>query len=262
MIATMIVVSNRKHLGPFVAPLELRIMGWLATAVMAAAVLTMFGYNVTNTGAATTLTGSKFADTLTGGTGADTLVGGTGADSLVGGDGNDLFVVALAADLATGEVITGGNGTDELRFISTVAASTLTLTSGVAVERVVIGTGTAAAAVTTATTAINVSAAALTSAVTLVGNAGINTLTGGSGGDSLDGGAGNDILVGGAGADTLTGGLGNDTFTVASGTDSITDLNGGCCPQSDIVQLHENPRCPGVCQKGVEMNRRDHRRKS
>jgi Mn2+/Fe2+ NRAMP family transporter len=42
MIATMIVVSNRKHLGPFIAPLGLKIMGWLATAVMAVAALAMF----------------------------------------------------------------------------------------------------------------------------------------------------------------------------------------------------------------------------
>ena len=42
MVATMIVVSNRKHLGRFVAPLGLKIMGWLATAVMAAAALAMF----------------------------------------------------------------------------------------------------------------------------------------------------------------------------------------------------------------------------
>ncbi|MGE3150565.1 MAG: NRAMP family divalent metal transporter [Pseudorhodoplanes sp.] len=42
MIAIMIVASNRKHLGPFVAPLGLKTMGWLATAVMAAATLAMF----------------------------------------------------------------------------------------------------------------------------------------------------------------------------------------------------------------------------
>ncbi len=41
MIATMIVVSNRKHLGPFVAPIGLKIMGWLATAVMAIAAVAM-----------------------------------------------------------------------------------------------------------------------------------------------------------------------------------------------------------------------------
>lgn len=42
MAATMRVVSSRRHLGPFVAPLGLRILGWLATAVMAAAALAMF----------------------------------------------------------------------------------------------------------------------------------------------------------------------------------------------------------------------------
>ena len=42
MLATMIVVSDRKHLGKFVAPLGLKIMGWLATSVMATAALTMF----------------------------------------------------------------------------------------------------------------------------------------------------------------------------------------------------------------------------
>jgi Mn2+/Fe2+ NRAMP family transporter len=42
MIATMLVVSSRKHLGAFVAPVGLRIMGWLATAVMAGAALLMF----------------------------------------------------------------------------------------------------------------------------------------------------------------------------------------------------------------------------
>jgi Mn2+/Fe2+ NRAMP family transporter len=41
MVATMIVVSNRRHLGSFVAPIGLKIVGWLATAVMAAAALAM-----------------------------------------------------------------------------------------------------------------------------------------------------------------------------------------------------------------------------
>ena len=47
--------------------------------------------------------------------------------------------------------------TDELRFTG-ATAGTLVLGADVAVERVVIGTGTAAAAVLTGTTAINVDA--------------------------------------------------------------------------------------------------------
>ena len=42
MAVTMIVVSSRKHLGPFTAPLGLKIVGWSATAAMATAALAMF----------------------------------------------------------------------------------------------------------------------------------------------------------------------------------------------------------------------------
>ena len=42
MTATMIVVSSQAHLGAFVAPAMLRIVGWTATAVMAAAAVAMF----------------------------------------------------------------------------------------------------------------------------------------------------------------------------------------------------------------------------
>lgn len=42
MAATMIVVSSRRRLGNFVASPRLRIMGWLATALMAAAAAAMF----------------------------------------------------------------------------------------------------------------------------------------------------------------------------------------------------------------------------
>lgn len=41
MIATMIVVSSRSQLGPFVAPRWLRLTGWIATGVMTAATLAM-----------------------------------------------------------------------------------------------------------------------------------------------------------------------------------------------------------------------------
>ena len=42
MVATMLVASSRAHLGRFVAPAPLKIMGWLATAVMSAAAIAMF----------------------------------------------------------------------------------------------------------------------------------------------------------------------------------------------------------------------------
>jgi Ca2+-binding RTX toxin-like protein len=193
------------------------------------------------------LIGSDYADTLTGnggnnvldgGEGGDILIGGAGADTLLGGAGNDSFVITLATDLAAGEVITGGDGTDELRFAATVA-STLTLTEEVDVERVTTGTGTVA---------LNVNAALAESALSIIGNAGANeltgsgyddTLNGGAGNDTLIGGAGNDVLNGGLGLDSLTGGLGADVFlfnstaNAASNLDRIADFN----VADDSIQL-------------------------
>jgi Ca2+-binding RTX toxin-like protein len=140
-----------------------------------------------------------------------------GNDVLDGGEGSDLYIIATTADHPVAEIADSGTGVsdvDELRFTATTA-STLTLYSGdVGLERIVIGTGTAASAVVTGTTAINVNAAALTSGVTIIGNAGANSLTGGSG---------DDVLNGGAGADTLVGGLGNDLYIVDNTGDKITE---------------------------------------
>lgn len=88
------------------------------------------GYNVTNSGAATTLTGSSRGDQLTGGAGNDvlsggigndTLIGGAGADALTGGTGADIF--RYAATTAGGDTIrdftTGATGTgDKIAFVS------------------------------------------------------------------------------------------------------------------------------------------------
>ena len=142
--------------------------------------------------------------TIYGNAGANAIRGGQAADTLDGGSGNDIFLIKDALHHGLGEVITGGAGTDEIRFDATVADSTLTLRSGVGatVERAVIGTGTAAAAVTTATTALNIDASAVTGGITLIGNNGANILVGGTGNDVLDGGVGNDLLDGGEGSDT------------------------------------------------------------
>jgi Ca2+-binding RTX toxin-like protein len=125
-----------------------------------------------------------------------------------------------------------------VRFTSAVANSTLTLYAGdLGIEKVVIGTGTAATAVSTATTALNLNASALTYGITLVGNAGANFLTGGLGNDTLQGGAGNDVLNGGSGFDyadyttlttaiTVNLGLLSAQNTGAGGTDTVTGIEG------------------------------------
>jgi VCBS repeat-containing protein len=166
---------------------------------------------LTNT-VAYNLTGTALDNVLTGNAAANVITGAAGNDTMDGGDGSDIYVIALAADHTATEVIrdTGPTGIDEIRFTS-ATASTLTLSSGVSgIESVVIGTGTAAAAVVTATTALNVSAAALTSGISLTGNAGVNILTGTSY---------NDIITGGAGADTMDGGDGSDLYVIALAAD-------------------------------------------
>ena len=177
--------------------------------------------NLTLTGiAAINGTGNILDNVILGNSGNNILDGGAGTDSINGGEGSDLYLVGLAAHHAAAEFAdTGVTGSDEVRFTS-AAASTLKLYAGdTGIEKVVIGTGIAAAAVTTATTALNVDATEVTSALWIIGNAGANSLTGTGSNDTLDGGAGNDSLTGGNGDDFLIGGNGNDTLTGGNGND-------------------------------------------
>jgi Ca2+-binding RTX toxin-like protein len=174
--------------------------------------------NLTGSAYADVLTGNVNANRIEGGAGIDRITGGAGADVLLGQDGDDIFMVLAAADFASGETITGGDGTDELRFAAT-AAGTLTLTLNVTVEKIVIGTGLASAAVLTGASALNVNAAAVGNAVSMTGNGGANILTGSAFDDTLNGGAGLDTLNGGGGNDLINGGLGNDTMSGGAGAD-------------------------------------------
>ena len=149
------------------------------------------------------LVGGHGNDALAGGGGNDVLIGGAGGDTQDGGEGSDIYLIALAAD-ATGDVfndIGSSADTDELRFASTTASTLVLSGNETGIERVVIGTGSAAAAVATGTTALSVDASAVGYGLTITGNAGNNILTGGSGGDTLNGGLGNDTLTGGSGSD-------------------------------------------------------------
>ena len=69
-----------------------------ATNLAAVVTAATNGFNVTNIGVATTLTGSSLNDTLTGGTGIDTISGGAGNDTLNGGLGNDSLTGGLGND--------------------------------------------------------------------------------------------------------------------------------------------------------------------
>ena len=176
-----------------------------------------------------TLTGNALANTILGGVGNDIITGAAGTDMLNGGAGSDVYVMASATDHVAAEIQDSGlAGTDEVRFTAS-SASTLTLYAGdTGIEKVVIGTGTALAAVTTGTTVLNVNAALVANELTITGNAGVNVLTGTNFADTLNGEAGNDTLNGGLGNDTLYGGLGNDNLTGGAGADHFvfnTTLN-------------------------------------
>ncbi|MFN5220530.1 MAG: calcium-binding protein, partial [Cyanobacteriota bacterium] len=102
-------------------------------------------------------TGAHITAGLYGGAGNDTLDGGAGDDYLDGGDGSDLYLITSSTDHAAAEISDSGTtGSDELRFASSTAAQTLTVfAADTGLEKVTIGTGTAAAPDTTASTALN-----------------------------------------------------------------------------------------------------------
>ncbi len=170
-----------------------------------------------------TLNGTTGVDTISGLAGNDIIAGGAGTDSMDGGEASDLYIVAASADHAAAEFAdTGSSGTDEVRFTSTTASSTLKLYAGDSgIEKVVIGTGSAAAAVTTATTALNVDASLVLNGLSIAGNAGANVITGTGFADSIYGYAGNDTLNGGDGDDAISGGAGTNKLNGGAGFDAV-----------------------------------------
>lgn len=154
-------------------------------------------------------------DRIDAGAGNDTLIGGAGSDQLKGGGGDDLYMVMAAADHGAWGEVDDSNGVDELRFASVTSGETLVLgEEDYGLDRVVIGTGTAAAAVVSGTNALHVDASALLNGLAITGNAGGNRLTGTAFDDRLDGGAGND---------TLTGWMGDDTYVINSTSDLVVE---------------------------------------
>jgi Ca2+-binding RTX toxin-like protein len=114
------------------------------------------GFNVTNTGAATALTGSAFNDKLIGGEGNDTLKGGGGTDTLTGGGGVNSFEVDSGSDQITDlksadllKIGTGASATATVGDAYTAVAANLTMggtlslrSAGYAVDLSAIVTGT------------------------------------------------------------------------------------------------------------------------
>ena len=141
------------------------------------------------------ITGNAGTNSLTGSVFNDTIIGGGGLDTLAGGLGDDLYLITKRVDHSAAEIADAG-GNDELRFASTTAAQILSVFAGdTGLERVVIGTGSAAGADTSGTTTLGINALAAPNALTITGNAGSNVITGTAFTDTIDGGLGNDLYL-------------------------------------------------------------------
>jgi len=175
---------------------------------------------------------------IRGNDGAHVIISTAFADSLDGGGGSDIYLVNSAAHRPAGERITdsGASGIDELRFASTTNGETIALqTTDTGLERVTLGTGSAAAAVLTAATRLHINAAAssISSGLTLLGNYGFNTITGSPFNDLLNGNRGNDTLTGGAGSDVFRF---DSSLNATTNRDTITDFN----PAEDRIELENS----------------------
>jgi Ca2+-binding RTX toxin-like protein len=182
-------------------------------------------------GSAFSGTGNGSNNLIIGNAANNVLDGKDGIDVLDGKEGSDIYLVGLASDHLSAEINDSGvNGIDEVRFAAT-NASTLTLYSAdIGIEKVVIGTGTAATAITKGTAALNVNASAVNNGLLITGNAGANKLIGTSYSDVLIAGNGNDTLTGGDGVDFF---VFNTTANSKSNLDTITDFVTG----TDKLQL-------------------------
>ncbi|UOD51451.1 DUF4214 domain-containing protein [Orrella daihaiensis] len=197
------------------------------------------------------LDGGVGADTLEGGVGNDVLEGDDGADELAGGDGNDTFVYGLTSstEVATGEVIDGGNGSDTIWVRGSTSFANLTtatlLTAG-SIEHVLLANsvqatflgsqlagqvisintqqnwgneelrvelvGTPSVDLSTLTFAAVNNGMDYSSSVTVLGDAANNTVIAPTRVSNIQTLGGDDDITSGTGAYSIDGGEGNDVF--------------------------------------------------
>ncbi|KUR70840.1 hypothetical protein AQZ52_13515 [Novosphingobium fuchskuhlense] len=196
-------------------------------------------------------------DTIRGGIGNDVIYGDAGADKLYGGRGDDTInadwldrvfgglgddLVIIAPTLtppASPLVVTGGAGTDTVRFAYTGRSGPLSFTLA--------GTGTTTVAPDLKLVTVEVLDIALSDGNDFVtAGAGNDTIRGGLGSDTILGGGGNDVLYGlgvalrpGTGAsgaaaplDSLVGNAGNDRLVF----DNAGRADGGA--GTDTLEIH------------------------
>lgn len=122
------------------------------------------------------ITGNALVNVLNGNAGNDLIRDGLGSDLVFGGAGDDRFMQSATMD--TGDLFTGGTGSDTVLYRNRADALTITLAGGVADDGAA-GEGDNFVSV--------------------------ESCTGGSGNDTITGTSGSNILRGGKGSDLITG---------------------------------------------------------
>ena len=206
--------------------------------------------DVTGGSAGDTLRGDGVANTLSGLGGTDTLRGGGGADTLIGGNDADTFEYVAASDAVAGESVSGGSGSDTLRFLHSGVLNLQPVTLA-SIENLQFQSGAASSVTFTASQF----GAGVSNAVQITGNGQLNTVsvnttstgtfsaanwtfvswdpsldrlnfTGTAGNDTITGSVIRDHINGGRGSDTLNGGGGADTVSYENNVDRVIVLLG------------------------------------
>jgi Ca2+-binding RTX toxin-like protein len=201
------------------------------------------------------LYGDDGNDHIDGGDGNDYIYGGQGADTLIGGAGDDTFFIGSMTDVAAGETIDGGSGSNKLLIMSPNYVYELLDISGATITNVqsivnFLGSSSPTVAMTIAQMqsfssfsgffkltnagSVSMSGISIGSGITsfkmsdagnvfdLTGAIGTSVgLIGQSGNDTITGNGGDDTIWGQDGNDILNGAGGNDTLNGGAGVDTI-----------------------------------------
>lgn len=131
---------------------------------------------------------------------------------------------------STGDVLTGGSGSDTLAIAKNAILGGLNVDLSSTTDQIVSFNGGATSGTVLGFESADASGYAGSFGAQLTGSDAANTFTGTANADVVSGGAGADVITGGDGVDTITGGTGDDDFTVAIGLgdlDVITDFAAG-----------------------------------
>jgi trimeric autotransporter adhesin len=197
------------------------------------------------------ITGTANADVIKAGDGNQVITGGAGADEMRGGAGNDTFVFNTG-DVAAGEIIDGGTGTDRISVVTSTDFSAAQTITGI--EYMVIE-GTAAATFSgtqldgselqinatddsgaklvvnvSGTETVDLSGLVFTASIFADDGLDFSTankatveINGNADSNTIIGTDADDVITGGKGLDVMTGGAGNDTFVFAAGDSNTGD---------------------------------------